>query len=553
MSSRYLLLVSLIGTLVWLVPNHYYPWASFYNEFLAFSALVLLGGALPATVRDCSFPLVVGWGVAALSLYLGVQFGLELSDYSSASLVFVVGCYLTSMLAAYFIGLQAQEEKFPLLAPLAVVFISASIISVGLALLQWLEMSIGMWLMDVRPGGRPYANLAQPNNLATLLLMGLAGAVFVRSRGLLGPRVFWLVALFLLLGIALTQSRTAIIGLCVLTSLIVVGRWRCSSGISVAEGGAMLGGYALFVLILPLIQDALILPGASLVDRGAVSVERIELWGQTLNAIRLAPWVGYGWHQVGPALVEIAPAYDKMLYAEYSHNLFLDLLVWNGIPVGLLLIGLILWWSVTRVARCRDLETCFALSIIGVICVHSMLELPHAYAYFLIPAGLLAGVVDRDHPGAKLTFDSRWMILPVLGGTVLLAAVFSEYRQIEEAHRQMRFAAARIGSPTEADPVPNVRFLGHLADFIYFARSEAREDMSSEELAEMRKVVRNNAYPPALFRYALALGLNHRHEDAAMELRRLRVLHGEDMYAEARVGWMAISERYPQMLLVEWP
>ena len=542
----------LAGILTWLVPNHYLPWTAFYNEFLSFVSLTILSLGLAFSATTCQVPRTALIAFSSILLFLALQIWIDPSN-TSAPVTFLAAAYLSSFFLAYFIGLQAPHVKFPVVTPLALSVVVASIISVGLALHQWLELPLGIWLMDMRPGGRPYANLAQPNNLATLLLMGLASLIFLHARGTIGRIAFWTGTIFLTTGITLTQSRTAVLGLVLLTGWSIAGRKRCEMPISPAQISGAVVIFTASLLFFPWAQDALLLAGGSIVDRGTTSPARLTLWLQTLDAIARAPLTGYGWHQVGPALVEIAHEYDQMLYAEYSHNLFLDFLIWNGIPVGLLLIATLLWWGSTNVLRCRDQVTWLGVAVICVVGVHSMFELPHAYAYFLIPVGLMAGIVDRERSSKQIVFSSKWLITPALTGGILLGTVFVEYRIIEEAHREMRFEAARIGSPNSNQSLASIRLLSHLADFVNFARTQATEGLTENELAQMREIVRKNAHPPALFRYALALGLNHRYEDASLELRRLRALHGAEMFAEAHSGWASIAAHHPQLLSVKWP
>ena len=41
-------------------------------------------------------------------------------------------------------------------------------------------------------------------------------------------------------------------------------------------------------------------------------------------------------------------------YIEHSHNLVLDLLVWNGIPIGGLIILALAWWFIAHIRACRN-------------------------------------------------------------------------------------------------------------------------------------------------------------------------------------------------------
>ena len=69
----------------------------------------------------------------------------------------------------------------------------------------------------------------------------------------------------------------------------------------------------------------------------------------------------------------------------------------------------------------------------------------------------------------------------------------------------------------------------------------------------MRKVASRYAYPPSLFRYALALGLNYRAEESQRILAVLQNLNSEGIYAEAVENWKILAERYPQLTEVNPP
>jgi hypothetical protein len=90
-------------------------------------------------------------------------------------------------------------------------------------------------------------------------------------------------------------------------------------------------------------------------------------------------------------------------------------------------------------------------------------------------------------------------------------------------------------------------------EFLRFARTEARPDMSDAELEWMRQVSSRYAYPPAMFRYALALGLNGRYQDAEQTLSSLRQLHPEKFFIEAAQSWVVLSKRYPQLGSITFP
>src|SRR5690606_16518077 len=85
----------------------------------------------------------------------------------------------------------------------------SAIISVYIELMQWLMLHRhGVLMVELRPGGRPYANFAQPNNLATFLTMSVLAACYLYEAKVYNKYVLGILCAFLLFGVALTQSRT---------------------------------------------------------------------------------------------------------------------------------------------------------------------------------------------------------------------------------------------------------------------------------------------------------------------------------------------------------
>src|SRR5690606_36330346 len=57
--------------------------------------------------------------------------------------------------------------------------------------------------------GRPYGNLAQPNHLASFLILGICGVLFLYQRNRFCYLAATLVVCFILVALALTVSRLA--------------------------------------------------------------------------------------------------------------------------------------------------------------------------------------------------------------------------------------------------------------------------------------------------------------------------------------------------------
>jgi len=239
------LLSALILIGAWLIPNHYSPWAAFYNELFAALAIFVLATAISLSRYPLTLPRSASF-VFLLALVPLIQFGAGLTYFLGDALI--AAFYLAAFGLSIAIGANLAKARGPqFVEGLAWVCLMGALISVVLALHQWLSLQeLGIWLMDMRPGGRPYANLAQPNNLATLLCIGLAAALYLRERGHFSRFVLGLLTFLLLAGIAMTRSRMAFFIMVAIAVWILWGRKKFGLKCSTVE---VVTGLGMFVLL----------------------------------------------------------------------------------------------------------------------------------------------------------------------------------------------------------------------------------------------------------------------------------------------------------------
>src|SRR5437867_2317532 len=87
--------------------------------------------------------------------------------------------------------------------------LAGAVISAGLALCQWLRLDLLGFLQSDLPDGvdaRPFANLGQPNLLATLLMLGLLATAILYNVGRFGAPVALPLVALLGFSLAMTQS-----------------------------------------------------------------------------------------------------------------------------------------------------------------------------------------------------------------------------------------------------------------------------------------------------------------------------------------------------------
>ena len=529
----------------WLLPNHVPPFSTGYQDFLAFYALLVLGARFRLFLRlDYRFAVVfligfipvlqwfhgkvIFWGDACLAAAYLFFFGLAL----------VVSSGLEEV---------RSRERFALV--FFAFLVLASVVSVWISLRQWLVLSGGLWEAELPLNGRPFANIGQPNNLATLLSMGFVGVLYFYEKGKLGCLTFGVLLFWLLLGIALTQSRTPWV---VLPMMLLFWSLKHRYGLRLTKFrfAAIVGGYFCLAVLLPMLSSSLLLSTTNITDRFG-SLERLSLWWQLLHAVLEGPTWGYGWNQISVAQVNISLAYPVPLMTEHSHNILLDLLLWNGPVIGGAIILFLGSWLVSVLWRSRSIESVCALMAACSVLIHGMLEFPLEYAYLLLPTGLLLGLAISEDSAARVI---KVPMCFQYGAVCVLAALISwsfvEYRVMEEDFRKMRFETAGIGHVDSSQVTPSVMVFTQLREFIRFARTPAVEGMNEAEIEWMRKVAHRYPYPPSLFRYSIALGLNGHIVEAREQLSILRALHGEEHYTEALQSIEQMSKRYPQLRAV---
>jgi hypothetical protein len=232
----------------------------------------------------------------------------------------------------------------------------------------------------------------------------------------------------------------------------------------------------------------------------------------------------------------------------HGHNLFLQLLAETGVA-GLLCVAvpLVSWlhrlpWSHLTPARC------WALGVLAVIGLHSMVEFPLWHANFLGVFAMLFGFASPAFAAVELSRLRRGVFLLILvAGGMTARGVLSDYRAFEQWYLGIEAKGARGERPDEGDF--DVLKAMHEGSFFspYFERllSEAielDERELNDKLAFNTQVMRLYPVPSVVHRQIVLLALADRGGEAARTLRgAVRV------YPEWTRKWLPTLERLAQV------
>lgn len=526
----FILFLCILLVFSWLTPNHYLPWTTAYNDFSIFLALFFLGLYLFLKSINLKVPqsFILLIALSTLPLLLWSLRGNVFFGEALVSSIYIAG-FAFAFYIAFNLAQLSEQVKLETYKLLSYLIILACIVSVGIQLSQWLMIKTGsVFIIDLVSGGRPYANFAQPNNFATFLCLGLMASLYSYEKKYINGICGLFLAIFLLFGLVLTQSRTPwIFSIC----FAIWWLWKTYdlkvrfSKISLLF---FISVYVAFLVVIPFLSEYLgVTTTADIVSRATNGYLRLPMWHQMLIAIQHEPWVGYGWNQVSVAQITVFLDYPTTEWIEHSHNILLDLIIWNGIPLGIVIILGFSWWLYQLSKLATSIEIIIALAMIGSVLVHTMLEYPLEYAFFLLPVGFLLGLIQADQLNIKLfKINKSAFSVFLLFYLMLYIWIFGEYRVIEKDVELARFELANIGEIHSEKAAPNVILLTQLREQIRFMRTEPKSKMTSDQLKWMKHVAYRYAMPISLYRYAQALALNGQEAEAKRHLLIIQKLYG---------------------------
>lgn len=513
-----LIIASVLIAFGWLSPFHTYPWVTFSSELASFGAAFAVMTLFLIKEIKIPRPQILMLIIVLLPL-LQFCFGLIL-DFSVAFLSFAyLFTFWLMMLCGYNLSLQAENRE-KLMIGLSLVVLIAGLLSSFMAVVQWLNLESYLYgIMGLR-GNRPYANFGQPNNLSTFLVMGLMGGLYLYEKR---KASLWLLipsSLILLFTIALTQSRTAWIVCIFFFFYWIYKQHKNNPRFNFPK--LLLWTLLYFVIagyLLPYLTqfmssnlDTGVAHTASIVQRAGSGHERLGMWMQILHAIAERPWFGYGWNQTSIAVVESIEFNTVQVWFNSAHNIVLDLLIWNGFPLGVLIIGYLSLWLLWLNKTAKDSTSIIAILMVCAILIHAMLEFPQRYAYFLLPMGFLLGLIQAQTPQLKgITIQKNVVRCVWLISVIVLLLIWRDYKLFQDNSRLI----FKGKQPTEEIlGSSRILLLTQFQKRLDWIALDPKTRFSEAQLSEFAEMVKNKATPYNLKKFAQVLVHNQQNKEA---------------------------------------
>ncbi len=455
-----LLLVGLMWVLPFLNPRHAYPLTRFYQEWWSALLGVLATGILAGRGfwRSHQVPRIALLPVLLVAIAM-VQWYMGMIPYFEQVLLYILYFLFATMLMLLGARLSEVIGLEKMAGTLAMFLLVGAELSALVGMLQQTHWHTPVdSLIAMKISASIYGNIAQPNHFANYIALGLISLGLLLQQKRLNRAVTALLAAPLILVLALSGSRSAwLYLLAMLAAAWWVSRRHNELRALLRYSLLLAAGFVVINLVLQLSfvtgSDHVVNTLQRLMGNNETGAVRLYLWQEAVLMFVKSPWLGNGFGQFAwqhfQLLPELRPHGVEGLYNN-AHNIFFQLAAEAGFP-GLLAIGVTLgtWLSGLRkeltihpssptttegsVEEPPLAAYWWGLSLLAVLGIHSLLEYPLWYTYFLAIAAILLGALDRTRYSLQLSQVGRLSSIAVLLMAIAtLIQVRVGYRQLEQ-------------------------------------------------------------------------------------------------------------------------
>ena len=457
-----LFFVGLLWILPFLYGEHQFPITTFYQEWGA----ALLGlCAMPLLVtrrywRQPEIPRIVLLPLGFM-LLLWLQFFLGKVGYLAQ--VIMTSLYLLWAILLMMLGHRLRKEMgLPaLVTALATFLVLGGELSAVIGMAQkydWRNIVFD-YVVQINPNSAIFANMGQPNHLANYTALALVSLGLLYTRWKM--RIWQVVPLLvpLLFVLVLSGSRSAWLYLLSMIAMAFLWQRRDQANRALLHYSLLvILGFGLmhFVVKLPWLEGYTsnvttverMVGAASLVGAGNEKVAeaagslwdssvRFGLWHEAWIIFKQFPLFGAGFGQFGWQHFQLGPLVHNTISPglfNHAHNIVLETAAEMGLAGVLVLLSTVALWLRQARKMPPSIYQWWGGGVFAVLAIHSLLEYPLFYAYFLGLAAVTLGALDSTFFRLRFRIAGHLSVV-----AILLFGCFSWF-QLLQGYRQMELA-----------------------------------------------------------------------------------------------------------------
>ncbi len=545
---------------MWVLPflyyHHAYPITTFYQEW---------GGVL---LGLCAMPLLVSkgyWQQPELPRIVMLPIGMMLLLLVQYLLGKLLSFDQTLLLTMYFLWMALLvmlghrlrvELGLPLLATVLAAFLvlGAELNALAGIIQHYRWHTFLDSVVTVKTSSAVYGNIAQPNHFADYMAMGLASLGLLHIRWSLRAWQTALLVLPLLFVLVLSGSRSAWLYLLFMAGMSYLWQRRDKSYLPLLKYASLLVlGFALMHLVVQLPWLAGASGKVTTVDRlfaGSGSI-RLYLWKESLLIFAQFPLLGAGFGQFAWQHFQLGGELHNLsitgLYNN-AHNVVMQLAAETGLAGLSILFGTLGLWLWHGWREHCTLYQWWGYCVLAVLGIHSLLEYPLWYGYFIGVAAVALGLMESKTYRLELRNLGRLSVSAMLLlGALSLVQLYQGYKKLEAT------LALRPLSASDATYTPRLRdslvgvydyaLLRPYAELYMTGMIEVSADHLAEKMTLNERAMRFVPIAPVVYRHALLLALSDRMPEAKLQLQRaLWSYPSEFPVAQAELSQLALKD-----------
>ncbi len=545
--------------LMWFVPflcaPHFIPIGSFYAEWIA----ALLGYCSMMLFVSKRFwkspevPRVVLLPVGMIAIVL-LQYLLGKIPYFGQALLFCLYFLWAALMAVVGRSLRQIFGFERIAIVLAASLLLGAELSALAGLIQHYHWhTIFDHFIMIERYSAVYGNLAQPNHFADYVSLGLV------SLGMIHFRLSWrkwqvgLLAAPLLFVLVLSGSRSAWLYLASITIIgWLFGKKDKAYAPLATYGLLLLFGFLVMNLVaqIPLFSatQGNVTSGGRLMAQAANGNIRLHLWHEAWLIFLRHPLLGAGFGQYPWQHFSMGPVLrDPLIVVPFdnAHDIVMQIAAETGMAGLFLFFWPVFSWGRQIVYRKTSPELWWAYSLLAVLSLHSLLEFPLWYVYFLGLFAILAGMMDETSWRLSL---GRPVALPMLllGGLALYQTI-ADYRGIEAATTKRKgeqLIAFFERGKRELLRVGRYSIMSPYAEVALTPMIEVNPDRLAEKLRLNGDALHFSPIAPVAYQQAQLLALSG-NENEAEKVMAMAIWSYPESFPEERRQMMELEKRYP--------
>ncbi len=552
--------LAMVG-MMWVLPflhyRHQYPLTTFYQEW--WSALLGMVALIPLAARDFwrqpEIPRIAQLPVALIAVLL-LQSGLGKVAYFDQALLYALYLLFAALLMMLGARLRDCFGLAELALALAIFLLIGAELSALLGVLQHFRWHTPLdQVIVMKVSSSVFGNLAQPNHFANYIALGLVSLGLLHRQRRLKAGYVALLAAPLLFVLTLSGSRSSWLYLLMMAGLAWWWTRRDDAQRPLLRYSLLLiaGFGAMHLAVqLPFLAgaDSSIDTMQRLFGDDASGSIRLYLWREAGLMFMQSPWLGVGFGQFAWQHFQLLPVLQQGnitgLYNN-AHNLVFHLAAEAGAAGLLALFGSLGIWLYGLRRATLSAAHWWGHAALGVLAIHSLLEYPLWYTYFVAVAAILLGALDEARYRLELRNVGRMSVAAILLlGLMTLAQLRSGYHQLE------RTLAIRAASAADRGVFERVRdglvevhggsLLSPYAELFMSSLIEVSGERINEKLELNARVMRFAPIGAVVYRQALLLAQAGRQEQAKTMLEQAIWSYPGD-FAGARRQMAGLAEK----------